>query len=93
MSLPFCVAVGCPGEIENTIQRLRAAMQKLKSNTSLPRPVPTVSIDACIPHDLNQIERPNQIIENADECLCFSKREGRNRSFTNELGVASAGRC
>ncbi len=82
---------GCrPGEIQGTIQRLRGAMQKLQNNTSLPRPVPTVSIGACVVHDLNKIERPEQIIENADECLYFSKREGRNRSFTNELGVESA---
>lgn len=85
---------GCrPGEIENTIQRLRAAMAKLQSRTSLPCPVPTVSIGACVAHDLNQIERPDQIIEYADECLYFSKREGRNRSFTNELGVESVARC
>jgi diguanylate cyclase (GGDEF)-like protein len=85
---------GCrPGEIENTIQRLRTAMHKLQCRTSLPCPVPTVSIGACVAHDLNQIERPDQIIENADECLYFSKREGRNRSFTTELGVESAARC
>jgi len=82
-----------PGEIENTIQRLRTAMHKLQNSPSLPRPVPTVSIGACVAHDLKQIERPDQIIENADECLYFSKREGRNRSFTAELGVESAARC
>ena len=85
---------GCrPGEIENTIQRLRTAIQKLQSRPSLPCPVPTVSIGACVAHDLNQIEQPDQIIENADECLYFSKREGRNRSFSTELGVESAARC
>lgn len=71
---------GCrPGEIANTIQRLRAALHKLQSRTSLPCPVPTGSIGACVAHDLNQIERPDHIIENTDECLCFSQRDGRNR--------------
>lgn len=85
---------GCrPGEIEHTVQRLRTAIQKLQYNTSLPGPVPTVSIGACVAHDLRQIQRPEQIVESADECLYFSKREGRNRSFTTELGVESAAPC
>jgi len=85
---------GCgPGEIEQTIQKLRTAMQKLEYNASLPRPIPTASIGACVAHDLSQIERPDQIIESADECLYFSKREGRNRSFTTELGLEGAARC
>ena len=85
---------GCrPGEIEITIQRLRTSLHKLQSRTSLPCPVPTVSIGACVAHELNQIDRPDQIVENADECLYFSKREGRNRSFTTEIGVESAATC
>ena len=77
----------------NRTDRFRDCGQQCRSceyNTSLPRPVPTVSIGACVAHDLSQIERPDQIIESADECLYFSKREGRNRSFTTELGVESA---
>lgn len=82
---------GCrPREIENTIQRLRHAMLKLQSSLSLPLPIPTVSIGACVAHDLREIERPDQIIGCADECLYFSKRQGRNRSFSTELGVESA---
>jgi diguanylate cyclase (GGDEF)-like protein len=85
---------GChPGEIDVTIQRIRKAMQKLQNDLTLPRPVPTLSIGACVAHDLDQIESPEQIIEAADECLYFAKRDGRNRSFTTELGVESVVSC
>jgi GGDEF domain-containing protein len=68
-------------------------MQKLQNDLTLPRPVPTLSIGACVAHDLDQIESPEQIIEAADECLYFAKRDGRNRSFTTELGVESVVSC
>ncbi len=44
-------------------------------------------------HDLEDITSPDQIVEAADECLYFAKREGRNRSFTTELGVESVVSC
>jgi diguanylate cyclase (GGDEF)-like protein len=85
---------GCrPGEIDLTIQRLRKGMQRLQTNLSLPRPIPTLSIGACVAHDLDDIDCPEQIIQTADECLYFAKREGRNRSFTTELGVESDVTC
>ena len=85
---------GCrPGEIEVTISRLRDGMKKLAADVSLPRPIPTLSIGACVAHDLAEITGPDQIIEAADECLYFAKREGRNRSFTTELGVESVVSC
>jgi len=85
---------GCRrGEIDLTIQRLRKGMQRLQTNLSLPRPIPTLSVGACVAHDLDEIECPQQIIQTADECLYFAKREGRNRSFTSELGVESDVRC
>lgn len=68
-------------------------MHKLLNMPSFPCPVPSVSVGACVVHDLSQIERPDQIIENVDECLYFSKRDGRNRSFAIELGVESATTC
>lgn len=85
---------GCrPGEIDFTIERLRCGMQKLQSDLSMPRPVPTLSIGACVMHDPSKIESPDQIIETADECLYFAKREGRNRSFSTELGVEGIVAC
>ena len=85
---------GCrPGEIDFTIERLRGGMQKLQSDLSIPRPIPTLSIGACVMHDPGQIESPGQIIETADECLYFAKREGRNRSFSTELGVEGVVAC
>jgi len=85
---------GCrPGEIDRTINRVRGGLEKLQFSTSIPRPVPTVSIGACVAHDLDQIDRPEHIIETADECLHFAKREGRNRSFSSESGVESVAVC
>lgn len=85
---------GCrPGEVEVTISRLRDGMKKLQADVSLPRPIPTLSIGACVAHDLENITSPDQIVEAADECLYFAKREGRNRSFTTELGVESVVSC
>jgi len=85
---------GCrPGEIDFTIERLRRGMLKLHSDLSIPRPVPTLSIGACVVHDADQVENPDQIIETADECLYFAKRAGRNRSFTTELGAESIASC
>lgn len=77
---------GCrTGEIDFTIARLRCGMQKLQSDLSIPRPIPTLSIGACVMHDPGEIGTPSQIIETADECLYFAEREGRNRSFSREL--------
>ena len=85
---------GCRrGEIDLTIQRLRKGLQRLQTNLSLPRPIPTLSIGACVALDPDQIDCPDQIIQIADECLYFAKREGRNRSFTTELGVESDAIC
>lgn len=85
---------GClPGEIDVTIERLRCGMQKLQSDLSIPRPVPTLSIGACVMHDPGAITSPGQIIETADECLYSAKREGRNRSFSTELGLEGAVAC
>lgn len=85
---------GCrPGEIDFTIERLRCGMQKLQSDLSIPRPVPTLSIGACVMHDPGAITSPGQIIETADECLYFAKRDGRNRSFSSELGVEGVVAC
>ncbi len=85
---------GCrPKEINITIQRLRIGIEKLQSDLSIPRPVPTLSIGACVVHDPDAIEGPDQILETADECLYFAKRGGRNRSFSTELGVESAATC
>lgn len=85
---------GCrPGEIDGTINRVRSGMEKLQFSTSIARPVPTVSIGACVAHDIDLIDRPEHIIETADECLHFAKRDGRNRSFSTELGVESVAAC
>lgn len=85
---------GCrPGEIDRTIDRVRSGMQKLQFSTSIPRPLPTVSIGACVAHALDQIDGPDHIVETADECLYFAKRDGRNRSFSTELGVESVAVC
>jgi diguanylate cyclase (GGDEF)-like protein len=85
---------GCrPGEVEVTISRLRDGMRKLQTDVSLPRPIPTLSIGACVAHDLVEIKSSDQIVEAADECLYFAKREGRNRSFVTELGVESVVSC
>ena len=85
---------GCrPNEINITIRRLREGMEKLQADVSIPRPIPTLSIGACVVHDPNAIECPDQILVTADECLYFAKRGGRNRSFSTELGVESAVTC
>ncbi len=85
---------GCrPGEIDYTIQRVRKGMEKLQNDMSLPRPIPTLSIGACVAHDPDQLDSPDQIAQTADECLYFAKRNGRNRSFTTELGVESLAAC
>ena len=44
-------------------------------------------------HDPGEIGTRSQIIETADECLYFAKREGRNRSFSRELGVEGVVAC
>lgn len=82
-----------PGEIDRTIDRVRSGMEKLQFSDSIPRPLPTASIGACVAHDLDQICAPEHIIETADECLFIAKRDGRNRTFSTELGVESVAAC
>ncbi len=85
---------GCfPGEIDSTIERIRIGMHKRQSFASIPCGMPTLSIGACVVHDMDQIECPNQIIESADECLYLAKHDGRNRSFSTEIGVESLAVC
>ena len=85
---------GClPGEIDSTIERVRNGIQKLQSVASIPCRIPTLSIGACVVHDMDQIESPDQIIESADECLYLAKHAGRNRSFSTEIGVESVAVC
>lgn len=85
---------GCrPGEIQSTIDRLRKGMQRLHSLVTIPRPVATLSIGACVVHDLSLVDSVDQIIESADECLYSAKNEGRNRSFFTEIGIESAAVC
>lgn len=81
---------GClPGEIEATVARIRHAMNRLQADISIPRPLPTLSIGACVAHDPGQITTPQQIVEAADECLYAAKRDGRNRSVCTEIGMES----
>lgn len=85
---------GCrPGEIDFTLKRLHQGLQKLQSDLSIPRPIPTLSIGACVAHDPEHLEFPDHIIETADECLYFAKRDGRNRAFSRELGTESLALC
>ena len=85
---------GClPGEIDQTIERLRSGILNLRFDTSVPYPVPTLSIGACVVHNPHEIDKPELITQTADECLYCAKREGRNRSFSREIGIERLTLC
>lgn len=84
-------AVLCCGcehrEIDIPMQRLRTAVQRLASEPGAPRPVPTLSMGACVCHDLTGLSSPELLLAHADECLYFAKGAGRNCSYAVELGT------
>lgn len=82
------ICCGCrPGEIEGPMNRIRRRVRSALGDPSIPQPAPTLSIGACVVHDMNLVSGPDEILNYADECLYFSKRGGRNRSFTTEIGA------
>jgi len=82
------ICCGCrPGEIEITIRKLHDSLKQLHSRATIACPVPTLSIGACVVHDFSQIDTPEEIVEQADECLYVAKRSGRDCSFTTEVGA------
>jgi diguanylate cyclase (GGDEF)-like protein len=88
------VCCGCrPGEIDIVLRRLREAVFKLQADPSLQGPLPTISIGACVVHDLISISHPSQLIEAADECLYTAKRFGRNCAFRSEVGGGMSGKA
>lgn len=87
-------AVLCCGcehrEIEVPMQRLRSAVQQVAAEPGAPRPVPTLSMGACVCHDLTGLSSPELLLAHADECLYFAKHAGRNCSYSVELGAENA---
>ncbi|MBL8814675.1 MAG: GGDEF domain-containing protein [Planctomyces sp.] len=82
------ICCGCrPGEIEGPINRIRRRVRSALSDPTIPQPAPTLSIGACVVHDMDLVSGPDEMLNYADECLYFSKRGGRNRSFTTEIGA------
>jgi diguanylate cyclase (GGDEF)-like protein len=81
---------GCEAnEIEIPMQRLKTAVQQLASDPSIPRPVPTLSMGACVCHEPLEVSSPDTVLAHADECLYLAKRAGRNCSYSVELAASS----
>ncbi len=82
------ICCGCrPGEIEVTIRKIHDCLKQLHSSVATEYPIPTLSIGACVVHDFSLISGPDEIVEQADECLYVAKRSGRDCSFTTEVGA------
>jgi diguanylate cyclase (GGDEF)-like protein len=85
------ICSGCrPGEINIVIRRIRECVLQLQDDFSVPRPVPTISVGACVAHNLYKIDDPVEIIQIADEALYAAKGVGRNCAFKTELHTQSS---
>lgn len=79
------ICSGCrPGEIDIVLTRLREAVLKPGHGYPAEIPIPTISVGACVVHDMCDGRHPTQILEAADECLYAAKRFGRNCTFKIE---------
>lgn len=80
------ICSGCrPGEIDIVVRRIRESVLQLQEDTSVPRPVPTISVGACVAHNLDAVVDPTDIVQVADEALYAAKELGRNCAFKIEL--------
>ena len=82
------ICSGCrPGEIEIVVRRIRECVLQLQEDATVPRPVPTISVGACVAHDMYAIADPSEIVRVADEALYAAKEAGRNCAFKSELNT------
>ena len=51
----------------------------------MPRPIPTISVGACVVHDFSTVDGSQDIVKRADEALYAAKEAGRNCAFKAEL--------
>ena len=80
------VCTGCrPGEISIVLRRIRECVIALQEDPDVPRPIPTVSVGACVVHDFSMVSGGHEIVKRADETLYAAKEAGRNCAFKMEL--------
>lgn len=80
---------GCePREIEVPMQKLRNAVRTLALDHQIAvRPLPTLSLGACVCHQPSEISDPETVLAHADECLYLAKRAGRDCCWSVETGT------
>jgi diguanylate cyclase (GGDEF)-like protein len=84
------ICSGCrPGEIDLPLVRLQRAIEELKRNRSAVFDKVTISIGATVAHIPSHVERPDDLVDAADQCLYRAKANGRDCAFKRE---ATSGR-
>lgn len=81
---------GCrAGEIDIPIKRFLSEFYSQFPVAEIGTPMVSLSVGAAVVHDVSQLDRVNDLVDLADDCLYRSKRGGRGRANRVELGFGS----
>ena len=77
---------GCrPGEIDIPIRRILSEFYSEFRPEEIGCPAVSISVGAAVAHDTSILERVNDLVDRADDCLYQSKRNGRGRAHSVEI--------